>query len=257
MTATAGATGADRDERDDRRGEVIHEADVPWHDLGAGARIRQPIDATTGCRNLVQRVLRLPRGHHGPWQNAASEDAVYVVEGRGEATVSGEPLLLEPGTGLYVPPGATYSYRNDRDDHLTLVSVLSPPPADLPGTPLPGRARTVHERDQEDLSAGEDRHFKVMIDPRVGCRNLTQFLGFIDRSRAPLHTHTYEEAIYVLAGEGIVHIGHREVPIEPGASVFLPTGVPHCLENASEGVLRLLGVFSPAGSPADKAPQGG
>jgi quercetin dioxygenase-like cupin family protein len=50
----------------------------------------------------------------------------------------------------------------------------------------------------------------------------------------------------------VVHIDHRSIPIRAGSSIFLPPGVPHCLENVSEGVLRLLGVFSPPGSPANK-----
>lgn len=92
-----------------------------------------------------------------------------------------------------------------------------------------------------------------MIDPRHGSRTVTQFVGFIDRSRAPFHTHTYEEAIYILEGDGIVHVEDRELPIGRGSSIFLSPGTPHCIENRSDGALRLLGVFSPPGSPADKS----
>ena len=121
-----------------------------------------------------------------------------------------------------------------------------------------GGLRDVHalhwaQRAGATLPAGDDRSFKLMIDPRFGARNVTQFVGSIERSRAPFHTHTYEEVIYILSGRGLVHVHGRSVPVREGSSVFLPPGVPHCLENASEGVLRLLGVFSPAGSPADKA----
>jgi mannose-6-phosphate isomerase-like protein (cupin superfamily) len=149
--------------------------------------------------------------------------------------------------------------------------VIAPPPGAAgpgrtePATPRPDRggsatggavaevgAVTVHERDQPSLPAGDDRTFRLLIDPRSGCRNVTQFLGTIRRSRAPAHTHTYEEVIYILAGAGIVHVDDRAVPIEAGCSVFLPPGVPHCLENVAAEPLRLLGVFSPAGSPADK-----
>ena len=95
----------------------------------------------------------------------------------------------------------------------------------------------------------------MLIDPKHGARSVTQFVGFIDRSRAPLHTHTYEEAIYILEGDGIVHVAGPEPfdePIRPGSSIFLPPGTPHCLENASPGVLKLLGVFSPPGSPGPR-----
>src|SRR5206468_3946456 len=119
--------------------------------------------------------------------------------------------------------------------------------------PDPPRRPAVTTADEQDpLPAGDDRSFKLLIDPRFGCRNVTQFLGSIERSRAPFHTHTYEEVIYILGGEGFVHVDDRRVGIRAGTSIFLPPGVPHCLENASEGTLTLLGVFSPAGSPADK-----
>jgi mannose-6-phosphate isomerase-like protein (cupin superfamily) len=67
-----------------------------------------------------------------------------------------------------------------------------------------------------------------------------------------LHVHSYEEAICILDGSGIIHIDDWREPIRAGSSVFLPPGTPHCLENASPRTLRLLGVFSPPGSPAGK-----
>ncbi|MEK7277930.1 MAG: cupin domain-containing protein [Chloroflexota bacterium] len=91
-----------------------------------------------------------------------------------------------------------------------------------------------------------------MIDPRYGCKYLTQFVGFIEKSRAPYHTHTYEEVIYILGGRGIVHIEDGDFPIRAGSSIYLSPGTSHCLENAGAETLRLLGVFCPAGSPADK-----
>ena len=85
-------------------------------------------------------------------------------------------------------------------------------------------------------------YLKLLIGPEHGARNVTQFVGFIERSMAPPHTHTYEEAIYILAGEGIVHIGDdRREDIGPGTSIFLPPGTPHCLENRSQRTLKLLG----------------
>ena len=74
-------------------------------------------------------------------------------------------------------------------------------------------------------------------------------MGIIEKSQAPFHTHTYEEVIYVLSGEGIVHIGNESRDIKDGACVYLSPGTPHCLENPGTEPLRLLGVFCPAGDP--------
>jgi quercetin dioxygenase-like cupin family protein len=165
---------------------------------------------------------------------------------------------MAPGSAALVPPKVPATLVNTSDESdLSVMSVLSPPPFQgtftLEARVLP--LTVIHEDDQPDEPAGDDRHFRVLIDPRHGARNVTQFVGFIDRSKAPFHTHTYEEAIYILEGEGIVHVAGDEpfdAAIRPGSSIFLPPGTPHCLENASPGLLKLLGVFSPPGSPGPR-----
>jgi mannose-6-phosphate isomerase-like protein (cupin superfamily) len=72
----------------------------------------------------------------------------------------------------------------------------------------------------------------------------------IPPGRAPLHHHTYEEAIYIIEGEGRVHTETGSAEFSAGASIYLPRGVSHSLENTGETNIRLLGVFHPSGSPA-------
>ena len=99
-----------------------------------------------------------------------------------------------------------------------------------------------------------DRWFRLMVDPSHGSHYVTQFVGYIARSRAPEHVHTYEEVIYIVDGDGVVHIGDSH-PLRPGTSVYLPPGTPHCLENPHDDqVLALVGVFCPAGSPKERQP---
>jgi mannose-6-phosphate isomerase-like protein (cupin superfamily) len=242
----------------ERTGSVIGEEDLPMQALtGSTGWVRVPIDRSRGCRNLLQRVFRYERGSTPVLVNEDSEDVLYVVSGRGEANVGGEHIELEPGVAVRIPPGAHHSFDNPGPHDLSMVSVMAPQPGQPP-PPLadsdvddPPRLTTTEE-EEEALPAGEDRYFKVLMDPRYGARYVTQFVGFIDRSAAPPHSHTYEEAVYVLEGEGRVHIAERVVPIRRGTSIFLPPGIPHRLENRGPGTLKLLGVFSPAGSPADK-----
>lgn len=238
----------------ERRSHVVGEGDLPMAPLPeGGGSFRVAIDASAGCRNLLQRVLRIEPGRTGEMQQETSEDVLYLAEGEARALIGDGKLDLRPGTGALIPPGVPYAFENPGPGEAVLVSVLAPQPGE--GEPLEpgGEAASVREADEEPLPAGQDRTFKLMIDPRYGSRTVTQFVGFIDRSRAPFHTHTYEEAIYILEGEGLVHVEDGEIPIAKGSSVFLSPGTPHCLENRSEGVLRLLGVFSPPGSPADKS----
>jgi mannose-6-phosphate isomerase-like protein (cupin superfamily) len=55
----------------------------------------------------------------------------------------------------------------------------------------------------------------------------------------------------VLEGEGALHTDGESAPLRPGPSVHLPARLVHCLENEGPGTMQVLGVFRPAGSPAE------
>ncbi len=215
------------------------------------------IDPATGSERLLQRVLELPSAVSAAVGHAGAEDVLYVGRGSGVLVTGLEevPHPVRPGSAALVPSKVPAYFVNTNDEALVVISVLSPPPfvgvftMEVRDLPTP----TVHEDDRDPLSAGEDRSFKVLIQSD----HVTQFVGFIHRSKAPPHTHIYEEALYVLSGQGLVHIEASTTPIRPGTSIFLPPGTSHCLENQGLGLLKVLGVFSPPGSPADKVHQSG
>ena len=83
------------------------------------------------------------------------------------------------------------------------------------------------------------------------CPSATQFIGLIPPGRAPDHFHYYDEVIYVLEGEGYLDISGEQAPIGPGTCIHLPKTLVHSLANTGDGEMRVLGVFRPAGSPAE------
>jgi len=101
----------------------------------------------------------------------------------------------------------------------------------------------------ENATAG--RQFQLLATPAVGCASVTQFIGIIPVGRAPDHFHTYDEVVYVLEGTGALHIDGESAELRAGSCVHLPARVVHCLENVGPGEMRVLGVFRPAGSPAE------
>ena len=238
--------------------QVVAPEDPPFLPLPGGTgRLRMPFPIETGPRNLVHRILAFEPGERADFGDERSEDVLYVASGRGRAAIGDRDVVIEPGSALLAPPALPYSIEGRGADPLVLVSVVAPPRW-AEGAPSPIAVTVdlervhVHERDQPELPAGTDRFFKLLIDPARGCRFMTQFVGFIRRGSAPFHVHRYEECIHVLEGEGRVHIEDRAEPVAAGWSVYLPPGTPHRIENASDGLLKLLGVFSPAGSPADR-----
>ena len=200
-------------------------------------------DAASGCAEFEQRILQLA-GASGERVDAACDEVLYVLAGEGTATVGEDRSRLTEGTAAYVPCGTPW--RVEDADDLSILSVLVRDP--LPA----GRGSLVldvAERAAESATAG--RMFRLLATPETGCTSVTQFVGYIPVGRAPDHFHTYDEVVYVLEGEGALHIGGETAPLRPGSSVHLPARLVHCLENIGPGEMRVLGVFRPAGSPAE------
>ncbi len=211
-----------------------------------------------GARDLAEWVSDYAAGASPVVVNPGAEEVLYVVRGRGTAHLDGFRYPLEPGVGLYIPPGTAYQVENPGAETLVLVAVCCPederrrildePPAP-PAAAGAAPRRTVREQERPPIPVA-DRHFKLLVTEDLGCRRVTQFVGFIPPSKAPFHYHTYEEAIYILEGEGIVHVEGGSCPFGPGTSLYLPVGLRHCLENPGPKPVRLLGAFYPSGSPA-------
>jgi mannose-6-phosphate isomerase-like protein (cupin superfamily) len=200
--------------------------------------------AERGCGEFEQRLLRFD-GPEGTRTNDAEDEVLYVLAGHGRATVGSETSTLSPGSAAYIGRGE--SWRVDDAEELEMLSVLVSDP--LPTDGATHAVLDVDEQETGDATAG--RRFRLLATPEVGCGSVTQFVGYIPVGRAPDHFHTYDEVVYVLEGEGALHIGGESAPLRPGAAVHLPARLVHCIENTGPGELRVLGVFRPAGSPAE------
>jgi mannose-6-phosphate isomerase-like protein (cupin superfamily) len=188
-----------------------------------------------------QRVLRFAAG--GDEQRDDERDEVlYVLEGNAVATVAGERSELGPGTGVFVARGT--SWQVESAEGLKLLSVLVE-------EPLPASSSHAVIASAERGTATAGREFTLLAHPENGCESVTQFVGYIPAGRAPDHLHRYDEVVYVLAGEGAFHTEGESEPLRAGSCVHLPGGLVHCLENHGPGEMRVLGVFRPAGSPAE------
>lgn len=64
----------------------------------------------------------------------------------------------------------------------------------------------------------------------------------------PLHVHTREdEFFYVLSGVFRFIVGDRVAVMSPGATMFLPRGIPHTFQNIGNTTGRLLAMATPGG----------
>jgi mannose-6-phosphate isomerase-like protein (cupin superfamily) len=207
------------------------------------------IDSGLGSELLELHIARYDPGRSQPRTLEGVQEVMYAVSGHGALLVDGTSHDLEPGTGAYVVAGETYEVDNPGPDALFVVSAAAPQAG---ANPLRGR-RTVRYADQPALPASGDREFRYLVTDEVGCTDLTQFFGIIAPGRAPEHSHVYDEVIYVLEGEGVLHIDDVHEPVGAGTCIHLPPLKNHSLENSGEAPMRIVAVFHPAGDPASRA----
>ena len=186
---------------------------------------------------FTQRLLPLA-GDHG---DDGRDEVLYVLEGAGRVSIGGDEHDVQPGVAIFVARGTRWSASGDA----RAVSVLVHDPAPSSGHAI----LDLGEVERGTATAG--RSFLLGATPECGCASVTQFVGLIPPGRAPDHYHEYDEVIYVLEGHGELVIGGETAALTAGSCVHLPRRLVHCLANTGERELRVLGVFRPAGSPAE------
>lgn len=233
-----------------RRANLAYESElVSVKRPGDTASARVVYDAATGCEHLVQHIVTFVPGRSAERSPGACDEVLFVLSGSGALHLGGEAHPLAPETGAYVRPGETYSVECTGLEPLVVHSVTVPaPPAGVETGP---RRVTIHLDEQEARSATGAREFRYVVDPTVGCPSVTQFVGTIPPGRAPDHFHSYDEVIYLLEGQGVLHIGDLHEPIGRGSCIHLTPRLVHSLENTGSKTMRVLGIFRPAGSPAE------
>jgi quercetin dioxygenase-like cupin family protein len=228
---------------------VVDEADVDAvREDGDTASTR----LTFETEPLEQRVMRFAPGRSRERTADGHHDLLYVVVGSGELELEGERYPLGPGTGAFVAPGETWAIENSGPDELLAVVVSA---ADELGVAQDRRLVTVRFDDQPEHTASVERTFRYLINEDAGCLDVTQFVGIVQPSKAPFHSHPYEELGYIVKGEGVAHVGGQSVPLRPGSCFHLPPEKVHCIENVGPEPMHILGVFHPSDSPANRVYQ--
>ncbi|HZT90883.1 MAG TPA: cupin domain-containing protein [Gaiellaceae bacterium] len=201
-------------------------------------------DARRGCELFSQRLVTVGAGERRDGGDESADEVLYVLAGAGAFEADGEQLAVGPGAAIFAAAGERWML--SADEELQLVSVLVHDP-ERAGAPF----AVVQTEDADRGAATSGRSFLLGATPAVGCTSVTQFVGLIPPGRAPDHFHRYDEVIYVLEGEGTLFVDGKAAPLRPGTCVHLPRTLVHCLSNDGEREMRVLGVFRPAGSPAE------
>jgi mannose-6-phosphate isomerase-like protein (cupin superfamily) len=215
---------------------VVHEEQVPARrEPDDTVAARETIDARAGRQLLAQSVLHCSPGRSAVRDTGAGEEVLFVLAGRGALILGDTEHELAPETGAYLCPGERYVIESFGPDELKLVSVRILQP-ESPEAATGERRVTRRLSDQSAQAATTDREFRVVADPETGLRSATHFVGYIPAARAPDHFHRYDEVIYVLEGDGVMHMEGEHTPLMAGSCINLPSGTVHCLAPAFAGV---------------------
>src|SRR6185312_2768594 len=164
---------------------------------GAGATVRTVLDTGGG---LVRRQVEVPAGARHAGSAGPGGELCFVIEGTGELGSGAAPGgPVRPGTGVWLPPGTSYSLAAAGPGPLRLDSVLLPAPASGTEPDSTGPDSTAPDSMGPDGAAGPlladlaeqpaeitgDREFRVLFAPGQGCAAATQFVGEIPPGRAP------------------------------------------------------------------------
>ena len=208
-----------------------------------------------GARFQTQIILEVEGGASPVFSLGGSDVILFVTGGSGRATVSGREFEVKPHDGLYVCPGEALQLYPAGEEALTVFALASPQsalewPASMPHNFDAGFAQRVGSVDVRQRTLMGPRYFQILIDKRIGSREITQFIGHIPRSKAAPHRHLYEESLIVLSGEGCIWTEGRKAPVRAGEAIFLPRKQLHSLEATSADGMFVVGVICPGDNPS-------
>ena len=215
------------------------------------------MEKTPATRELVPAVadsaLALSSHHlrhdaleiHEPEHDAL----LYVVAGSGALTVADDRAGLEEGSAALVLADERATLEPGTGELVVLQAIVGPA-ADR-HAPL-GMREVVVDVDAASASqATGARSFRVLFGPHNGSTRATLFLGYLPPGGAPWHYHLYDEIVWIPEGPGRVLRRGSEEALQAGTAFRLRPREVHVVENSSrDRELTVLGIFTPAGSPA-------
>jgi len=165
----------------------------------------------------------------------------------GEGALAGEPLGT-PSAGLLATGAAATLAAGDAG--LFCIRATLGAATDL-HAPM-GQAEPIVALDEVESGAATGaRSFQVLHGPHNGSTRATMFVGYIPPGKAPWHYHLYDEIVWVLRGQGRLHLGDEVEALVPGVAFRLRPREVHIVENTDPSEeLAVVGIFTPAGSPS-------
>lgn len=231
-----------------KAGQPIHYAQVPAS--GAQGVSTHVVHSDRDGSGLELSVLRFDDAGSSTSRQVADghDEVLYVLSGAAELRRDGATHGLRADGAAHARAGTAYTVEAVGGPcEIAVVSGRSTGDSADPTAAL-------DLADQSKHPAVSEREFQLLFGPEHGCGGMTQFVGFVPKVRTPRHIHPYSEMLCIVRGHGLVEIDGQETRVGPGSCYYLPAGTPHLVQNQGDEFLVELGVFTPAGSPAQNSP---
>jgi len=214
---------------------------VRWQQLTATSRARGTTrmvlnGATHDLAHLEIKALTLDTGVIVAAYGSEADELIIVRDGQLDVSADSDQRMLGPGGVALFAAGARYSLENGGSTPVTYYLFHFRGR----GSRDQGRAGPPSLIDWQEMEAKTtDKGFSRQIFSRP-----VTWLGKLDMhattlnpgqvSHAP-HTHRAEEIILMRSGNVEEYIGGKYYKASAGDLIFLPSGVPHALENRGTG----------------------
>jgi quercetin dioxygenase-like cupin family protein len=212
--------------------------------VGRDVDVRALVAAEAGSELALDDV-RLAPGASLDLGDPLHDTLLFVHDGSGTL----DDAVVDGRAAGFLPAGAAGTL-SAGDDGLACVRATVGAATDLHAPMGPAEAVVALDHVEPGKATGS-RSFQVLFGPHNGSTRATLFVGYIPSGRAPWHYHLYDEIVWILRGEGRLHVGDAIEPLSAGSAFRLHPREVHIVENTDAAAeLAVLGLFTPAGSPS-------
>jgi len=217
--------------------------------------MRTLVDAQRGAAWQTQLYIEVrdqPSAVLAPSKPA--QTILFIAAGSGTIEIGTRRFKVGPTDGVMVLPGEGFRLTADAGACLQVfVSMCSAEALLRPAEVMPpfndAHPERVARIDEQQRKAMGTRFFQHLVDGRLGAQNAVQFIGHIPQSKASMHRHLYEEAVIVVAGEGVIWNESVRAVVRTGDVIFFPRKHVHSLQCTSPDGMDVLGVIHPGDNP--------
>lgn len=106
---------------------IVRDHDRPLDEWRRGVDTRMLVSAQTGAAQLTVFEQHCAPGHGAPSHLHAVEEVLRILAGRAEVWVEDDRAVLDAGSSVIIPAGATHGFTNVADDTLRVLAILAAP----------------------------------------------------------------------------------------------------------------------------------